>query len=524
MSASAVIVLCLIWTVIHFVARSLSHHDGALLPTNTRNRAGRQRIKVQVEWVHLKIETASWNQYHDALIGQLSSKRYHAQQVALKLLYNVGVAVGIMGMLCATGILVWSCATMVGGLGQPRLSKRDLGSQQVGSTKPPLVQAIIPGVTAPFSHIIPMLSALFCSQLIHELGHAISSALEAIPMQSAGVALTLIIPSAFVAFPAGYIDTLKPLAKARVIAAGPWHNAVGWIILLVLGWLQLSYHLMTLLGYENISDVGRVVISVQSRTTLRDYLPPGSIITMVDDLRLSGDEETWTSYLTMPRTPMEMMGWCVPGPAFLDSPETCCVEDVSVSLLSCFTNGNEQGCVDAVPLLTKPKENIRCQADFECSGNSLCVRPDTVAHLFRLTVRFPDWKENDEEDVVLWHGPRKEVWQEVKIGILRPRINLLPLWLPSLVYLKMAMLSLFLFNLLPLPYLDGSQLLDALLDMIGHGHIAPDNYDIELGNDGADAGAAALHWRWKSTVRRIVRGGTLAAFTACILLASWNAV
>ncbi|KAF9000773.1 hypothetical protein BDZ89DRAFT_694474 [Hymenopellis radicata] len=250
---------------------------------------------------------------------------------------------------------------------------------------------------------------------------------------------------------------------------------------------------------------------------------------MVDDLRLSGDEETWTSYLTKPRNPMEMMGWCVPGPAFLDSPETCCVEDVSVSLLSCFTNGNEQGCVDAVPLLTKPKENIRCQADFECSGDSLCVRPDTVAHLFRLTVRFPDWKENDAEDVILWHGPRAEVWQEVEIGILRPRINLLPLWLPGLLfvfegYLKTAMLSLFLFNLLPLPYLDGSQLLDALLDMIGHGHIAPDNYDIELGNDGGYAGDGALHWRWKSTARRIVRGGTLAAFAACILLGSWNAV
>ncbi|KAF9000774.1 hypothetical protein BDZ89DRAFT_694473 [Hymenopellis radicata] len=66
-----------------------------------------------------------------------------------------------------------------------------------------------------------MLAALFCSQIIHELGHAVSGALESIPIQSAGAALTLVIPSAFVAFPTSYIDALKPLARARVIAAGP---------------------------------------------------------------------------------------------------------------------------------------------------------------------------------------------------------------------------------------------------------------------------------------------------------------
>lgn len=83
--------------------------------------------------------------------------------------------------------------------------------------------------------------------------------------------------------------------------------------------------------------------------------------------------------------------------------------------------------------------------------------------------------------------------------------------------MKMAMLSLFLFNLLPLPYLDGSQFLDALLDMASR--TEPESYDLELGNGGVYAGS---HWNWKPITRRIVRGGTLAAFTASILLAGWS--
>ena len=65
--------------------------------------------------------------------------------------------------------------------------------------------------------------------------------------------------------------------------------------------------------------------------------------------------------------------------------------------------------------MTKPAENVRCQADFECSGDMLCVRPDPVAHLLRLTVRFPDWKEGVAEEVILWHGSKEEVWREGRL-------------------------------------------------------------------------------------------------------------
>ena len=35
-------------------------------------------------------------------------------------------------------------------------------------------------------------------------------------------------------------------------------------MLVIVGWLQLSYQTMTLLGYQDISHIGRVVVNVES--------------------------------------------------------------------------------------------------------------------------------------------------------------------------------------------------------------------------------------------------------------------
>lgn len=74
----------------------------------------------------------------------------------------------------------------------------------------------------------------------------------------------------------------------------------------------------------------------------------------------------------------------------------------------------------------------------------------------------------------------------------------------------MATLSLFFFNLLPLPFLDGSELLCALMDLVtdAENALSFDVEALELGRAGVRRGRGILQ-RAKSHIVRYVPYGTL---------------
>ena len=83
-------------------------------------------------------------------------------------------------------------------------------------------------------------------------------------MVDAGVSFTICIPIAFVSFSVAGLKTLMPSARSRIIAAGPFHNLVLWVFLALVtrfGHFSLPSFLS---GYQHISDVGQVVISVDA--------------------------------------------------------------------------------------------------------------------------------------------------------------------------------------------------------------------------------------------------------------------
>ena len=72
-------------------------------------------------------------------------------------------------------------------------------------------------------------------------------------------------------------------------------------------------------------------------------------------------------------------------------------------------------CLDPISILNDPKDLNRCKSATDCTSipDSLCVRPDAKAQLLRLTVRLPPLTgAGRNEEVVLWSGPRREVWEE----------------------------------------------------------------------------------------------------------------
>lgn len=81
--------------------------------------------------------------------------------------------------------------------------------------------------------------------------------------------MTLVIPSAFVSFPTGFLSSLDVISRARIIAAGPWHNLVLWVFLAVLGRTTDLVeratgvgNILVSLGWEDMSNVGRVVVGL----------------------------------------------------------------------------------------------------------------------------------------------------------------------------------------------------------------------------------------------------------------------
>lgn len=122
----------------------------------------------------------------------------------------------------------------------------------------------IPGVTVPLAHLPLIVGAVFATQAVHELGHALAGALELLPLAACGASLIACVPAAFVSFPDTAVRGLPPRARARVIAAGPFHNLVLWGALLLAVRLGLPSGVAAVTGYRSVSDVGNVVVSVSS--------------------------------------------------------------------------------------------------------------------------------------------------------------------------------------------------------------------------------------------------------------------
>ena len=85
---------------------------------------------------------------------------------------------------------------------------------------------------------------------------------DSIPLSSAGLGITVILPSAFVAFPAGETDSLPTRARTRIISAGAFHNLLLWAFLSFLAWMPISDVVWPVLGYRNVRGYGRVVVGV----------------------------------------------------------------------------------------------------------------------------------------------------------------------------------------------------------------------------------------------------------------------
>ena len=85
---------------------------------------------------------------------------------------------------------------------------------------------------------------------------------DSVPLTLAGLGFTVVLPSAFVAFPSDETEALPLRARVRLISAGAFHNLMFWLALGLANWLGTSHFVWATLGYYDVSSYGRVVVGV----------------------------------------------------------------------------------------------------------------------------------------------------------------------------------------------------------------------------------------------------------------------
>ncbi|WVR09081.1 hypothetical protein IAU60_006142 [Kwoniella sp. DSM 27419] len=383
---------------------------------------------------------------------------------------------GVEGVLAGTGpevvkrALDSSPAALAAGLSLSISAPSPAGASGSASWGTGSLQPLIPGVTIPLNHLPTLVLALVLNQLIHEFGHAISAALDDIRPSRFSINIHAGLPSMMVAFPST-VDTLDPNAKMRLATSGPCHNLLAWFVL----WLLASSGAGQIFWRDQSAD-GRVVQDVQWASPLYNHLAPGDLLIHLDDIPLSSSfpsSDIWSDYLSSDTRGDEGRGWCMDRTAFMGLPPAPCSYDNATDpslghgrpsdLVFVSTYGptrGEERCLSPHPILDIPSTQCPCP-----DSRWVCVRPrvdEGGSNVLRIGVRRGG---RDSDQVISWYGPRSEVLAAVSVGAQGARgwkagVRWSALFLR---YMSAISLSLFLFNLLPLPYTDGTQLLTAFL-------------------------------------------------------------
>lgn len=98
-----------LWSSIHLVHRFYvpAHKARNILPTSLTSRK-RKTTTVTVAGPYLRIESTALNSGHDILVQWFSRNRIFRVPATLRVFFDLGIVVSLLGMVCALAVLVWT--------------------------------------------------------------------------------------------------------------------------------------------------------------------------------------------------------------------------------------------------------------------------------------------------------------------------------------------------------------------------------------------------------------------------------
>lgn len=249
----------------------------------------------------------------------------------------------------------------------------------------------IPGLNMPLSQIGYLWVAIMISVSFHEFGHALAAASHGIRTKAIGFFVAVFFPGAWVELDDDDLQSLTPVQRLKISAAGVWHNALLCImcllVILCVPWLASPCF-----GQGH----GISVVQVADDFSLSGLVRPGDIIDHIDHTPITSVDQ-WHSVLEAAMSPPSLPGYCVPAAAiqanFVHGTSCCDVDSSSPSPHTCFStipnmvpssnrhHYNEQTLDSAsshasyTRICMSAREHILSPSVSRCSASQACAHP-----------------------------------------------------------------------------------------------------------------------------------------------------
>ncbi|GAB2282363.1 hypothetical protein Dimus_016909 [Dionaea muscipula] len=150
-----------------------------------------------------------------------------------------------------------------------------------------------PRVNISFLDVGNLVVSTVIAVAVHEFGHALAAASEAIQIEYFAVFIAGLFPGALVAFSKELLEEKSRSTALRIYCAGIWHNALCCaacgVTLLLLPSLFSPFY---------IHGEGPMVLHVSSSSPLSNYLSLGDIVVSLDDIKISNAQD-WIKLATL---------------------------------------------------------------------------------------------------------------------------------------------------------------------------------------------------------------------------------
>lgn len=340
--------------------------------------------------------------------------------------------------------------------------------------RPVEVEILVPGVTLPKDELGFYVTTLLVCTVLHELGHAIASFIEDVPLNGFGVRVLFIIPMAYADLSTEVLDRIKNWRKLRIFCAGVWHN-------LLLGFISylLFIQMPNLMAPFYKTTAGVYVLSVDDDSPIKGPkgLKEDDIIVQINRMKLTGADSYYDALL---ETLREKPKYCVTSDFVHTHDESkkietvhglieCCDRAAVENL--CFEHFIINGILEMPPFMCLHVRRViessggLCDEQDNCNPGYYCIKPllDNRTTIMQL--------QRSVGNDVLYMGSPGDIYRTVKWSMFVPKTNVLSPRLAENLMLLFKYFTVFSFglafvNILPCYGFDGQYIIQIIVHQL----------------------------------------------------------
>lgn len=312
------------------------------------------------------------------------------------------------------------------------------------------VEILVPGVTLPKDELGYYVFTILVCTVLHELGHAVASYVEDVPLNGVGLRLMFILPMAYADLSTEALDRIRNWAKLRIFCAGIFHNLLVGLVCYLL-FLGLPHLLSPL--YSQTSGVFVLQVDPDSPVGGTRGLHAGDVIVHINQRPVADPDAYYDALLEALRVKPR---YCVTSDYVHMHDESikietvagiveCCDRAVSENL--CFEHFIVNGILEMPPYMCLHVRRLiessggLCDDQDNCNPGYYCVKPLLDNRTTILQIRRAGGAD------VLYLGSPGDLYGTTKCSPYVPKLRVLSPQLAENLTLLVKYLTVFSFGL-----------------------------------------------------------------------------